>query len=85
MGETKQGFLVLADISGFTAFVTVTEVDGTVVPPDSEQIPHARVDSILQATRNAGPGCRRLPRRPQTRRSPPQPRLQIAVGCTWSH
>jgi hypothetical protein len=25
MGETRHGFLVLADISGFTAFVTATE------------------------------------------------------------
>jgi hypothetical protein len=27
MGNTKQGFLVLADISGFTAFVTATELE----------------------------------------------------------
>jgi hypothetical protein len=27
MGETKQGFLVLADITGFTAFVTATELE----------------------------------------------------------
>lgn len=27
MGETKNGFLVLADISGFTAFVTETELE----------------------------------------------------------
>jgi hypothetical protein len=27
MGETKTGFLVLADISGFTAFVTATELE----------------------------------------------------------
>ena len=27
MAETKHGFLVLADISGFTAFVTETELE----------------------------------------------------------
>jgi hypothetical protein len=27
MGDTRQGFLVLADISGFTAFVTATELE----------------------------------------------------------
>ena len=27
ISETKQGFLVLADISGFTAFVTATEIE----------------------------------------------------------
>ena len=27
MAETKHGFLVLADISGFTAFVTATELE----------------------------------------------------------